>query len=99
MKAVSAVLLSDISPLVPLWCIKPQFSRLGDLLWKFIIHLLERNALTKYHVLVAKIMSIHCLKGSPMPVKTCYILAVLTRGNYPLGSHALWEEDLGSTEK
>ena len=96
---MSAVLLSDISPPVPLRCVKPRFLGLGDLLRKFIIHLLERNALTKYYVLVAKILSIHWLKGSPMPVKTSYILAVLSRGNSPLGSHAPWEADLGSPEK
>ena len=61
--------------------------------------LAERNALTKNYVLVAKILSIHWLKGSPMPVKTSYILAILSRGNSPLGSHAPWEADLGSLEK
>ena len=50
--------------------------------------LVEWNSLTKNHVLVAKIFSIHWLKGSPMPVKTSYILAVLSRDNSPLGSHA-----------
>ena len=61
--------------------------------------LVERNALTKNHVLVAKILSIHWLKGSPMPVKTSYILTVLSRDNSPLGSHAPWDPDLGSPEK
>ena len=65
-----------------------------------VYHLLvEHNALTKNHVLVAKILSIHCLKGSSMPVKTSYILAVLSRDNSPLESHAPWEADPGSPEK
>ena len=50
--------------------------------------LTEQNALTKNHILLAKILSIHWLKGSPMPVKTSYIIAVLSRDNSPLGSHA-----------
>ena len=61
--------------------------------------LAEQNALTKNHVLVAKILSIHWFKGSPMPVKISYILIVLSRDNSPLGSHAPWEADLGSPEK
>ena len=61
--------------------------------------LAKHNSLTKNHVLVAKILSIHWLKGSPMPVKISYILAVLSRDNSPLGSHAPWEANLGSSEK
>ena len=61
--------------------------------------LAEWNALAKNYVLVAKIISIHWLKGSSMPVKTSYILPVLSRDNSPLGSHAPWEVDLGSLEK
>ena len=59
----------------------------------------EWNALTKNCVLVAKILSIDWLKGSPMPMKTSNILVVLSRDNSPLGSHAPWEADLGSPEK
>ncbi len=61
--------------------------------------LVEWNALNKNHVLVAKILSIDWLKGSPMPMKTSYILTVLSRGNSPLGSHAPWEVDLSNPEK
>ena len=61
--------------------------------------LVEHNEITKNHVLVAKILSIHWLKGSPMPVKTSYILTVLSRDNSPLGSHAPLDADLGSPEK
>ena len=61
--------------------------------------LAEWNALIQNHVLVAKILSIHWLKGSPMPVKTSYIVGILSRDNSPLGSHAPWEADLGSLEK
>ena len=61
--------------------------------------LAKHNELTKNHVLVSKILSIHWLKGSPMPIKTSYILAILSRDNSPLGSHAPWEVDLGSHKK
>ena len=61
--------------------------------------LAEWNALTKNHVLVAKILFIHWLKGSPMPMKTSCILTILSRDNNPLGSHAPWDMDLGSPEK
>ena len=47
MKAMLVVLLGDSSPLVPLWCVKPQFLRLGDLLRKFITHLLNGMPLLK----------------------------------------------------
>ena len=59
----------------------------------------EWNAYTKYLVLEAKNISIHWIRGSPMLVKTTHILAVLSRDNSPLESHAPWEVDLGSPEK
>ena len=47
--ALSMIFLVDSSPLVPLWYIKPQFLGLGDLLRKFIIHLL--NGLPKLNTI------------------------------------------------
>ena len=47
MKAMWTVLLNDSSPLVSLWCIKLWFSGLGDLLGKFITHLLNGTPLLK----------------------------------------------------
>ena len=68
--------------------------------YKEVYHSLAKwNALTKNLFLVAKNLYIHWFKGSPMPMKTSYILAILSRENSPLGSHAPSDADLGSPKK